>query len=165
MGASAYLLDTNAIIEAVRTGCWAAISGGLRIETVARCEEECLRGDHLSSGYISVTAHDLNRMTAIHQVADNEVAALLLMPAAAALDDGERDLFAHALGRTDDSWLVCSPDRASVRLAVALGWQDRLISLGEIARAVGVRPSPPLRSHFEAAWLSEQRTIGLLDLP
>lgn len=31
------LVDTNVIIEAVRTGCWAALTGQLRVETVVAC--------------------------------------------------------------------------------------------------------------------------------
>lgn len=37
-------------------------------------------------------------------------------------DHGERDLFAHAIGRsTPPLWCLCSPDKASIRAAVALG--------------------------------------------
>lgn len=44
-----FFLDTNAIIEAVRTAVWNPISGGLRIETVEEVRQECLQGDQLSS--------------------------------------------------------------------------------------------------------------------
>jgi hypothetical protein len=157
-----YLPDTNAIIEAVRTGCWNAITGGLNVETVTQCRDECLRGDRLSTGYVAVSPADLSRLAAIHPVSEEEVAMLLLVPEAAALDRGERDLFAHAYGRSDDVWLVCSPDHASVDLGVALGWEDRLISLGDMLRLVGGRADPPFRSHFESSWLSRQRTLALL---
>lgn len=157
-----YLLDTNAIIEAVRTGCWNAITGGLHVETVTECRDECLRGDRLSTGYVTVSPADLSRLAAIHPVSEEEMAMLLLVPEAAALDDGERNLFAHAYGRSDDVWLVCSPDHASVDLGVALGWEDRLISLADMLRLVGGRADPPLRSHFDSPWLSRHRTLALL---
>jgi hypothetical protein len=162
LASTLYLLDTNSIIEAVRTNCWNAITGSLRIETVAECREECLRGDRLSTGYVSVSGAELARLAAVHPVSEMERAALLLVPSAASLDAGELDLFAHAYGRRDEAWFVCSPDRASVRLAVELGVHDRLISLSELVRLTGTRPSPRLRSHFEQAWLSSERTAALL---
>lgn len=56
------------------------------------------------------------------------------------LDAGERDLMAHGLACLADGdslWVVCSPDRASVRAAVALGWADRMHSLEALIEAVG----------------------------
>lgn len=39
---SIVLVDTNVIIEGVRTECWAAVTGGLHLETVAAGREEAL---------------------------------------------------------------------------------------------------------------------------
>jgi hypothetical protein len=157
------LADTNVIIEAVRSGCWAALTGGFSIETVETCRNEALAGDRTRSGYVEVTERVLARLARVHPVTGAESAAFTLAyESADGMDDGERDLFAHAFGRTDDTWLLCSPDRASVRAAVALRWSDRLVSLGELARRVGGRPS--LRAQFEAAWLSHCRTQFLLQL-
>lgn len=39
------LVDTNVVMEAVRTHCWNAMAGGLWVETVEECREEALRGD------------------------------------------------------------------------------------------------------------------------
>ena len=162
-----YLLDTNAVLEAVRTGTWNALTGGLSIETVEECREECLRGDRFSSGYIAVTEHDLARVTQIHAVSDTERATLALQTDASGLDAGERDLLAHVLGRPegpgeDESWLVCSSDRACVLAGVALGWPDRLVSLEAALDAVGAAADPPLRRHFKQKWLSVERTRALL---
>lgn len=163
-----YLFDTNAIIEAVRVACWPAISGALRVQSVVECCEECRRGEGLSTGYVAVTDDDLARLDAVHAVTDDRRAALaLIADQAAALDDGERDLFAHALAldevRTAETRLICSPDRASVRLGVARGWNDRLVSLEETMEAAGARSRSPLRPHFRRRWLAEARTAALLE--
>ena len=170
--APVYLLDTNAILEAVRTGTWSALTGGLSIQTVGECFEECLRGDRFSSGYIQVTVDDLDHATQIHAVSDIEQATLALRTDASALDAsaldaGERDLFAHALGRPEDdeAWLICSSDRACVLVGVALGWKDRLVSLEMAIEAVGATADPPLRRHFKQKWLSVGRTRALLAGP
>ena len=165
--APVYLLDTNAILEAVRTGTWSALTGGLSIQTVGECFEECLRGDRFSSGYIQVTEDDLDHATQIRSVSDTEQATLALRTDGSALDDGERDLFAHALGRPEDNeaWLICSSDRACVLVGVALGWKDRLVSLEMAIEAVGATADPPLRRHFKQKWLSVERTRALLAGP
>ena len=78
---------------------------------------------------------------------------------------GERDLFAHAYARSsagDHVWVICSPDRASIRAAVALGWRDQTRSLAELVAAVGARPNPPLADHFGERWLSDSCTAYLL---
>lgn len=164
MSSQTYLLDTNCIIEAVDTGVWPAITGGLTIETVEECRAECGRGDRLSSGYVTVSDADIDRMTAIHPVSGDEVAGLILFDGAAALDPGERDLFAHALSRPDNAWVIASPDRASVRLAVELDWGGRLLSLEQLVDKVGARGRRPLREHFGTRWLSAVRTEILLGL-
>ncbi len=160
---SVYLLDTNAIIEAVRTGVWAAICGGLLVETVAECADECRRGDQIGSDYVVVNQTDLDRLRAIHVPTDDQIAAVLANPKSAALDDGERDLMAHALSRAEPpQWLVCSPDLASIKFAVDIGLGDRLTSLEETVRKVGGRTASPLRRHFSANWLSGRRTEAIL---
>ena len=153
------LVDTNVIIEAVRTGCWRAITGQMTVETVEICKEEAKRGDREQSGYVVVSDDDLARISHLHAVTEMERAGLTFeYPEATGMDAGERDLFAHAYARTDDGWVLCSPDKASIRAAVILGWSDRLRSLGALVQHVGARPKSSLRRHFEEAWLSEWRT-------
>lgn len=163
MGTPIYLFDTNAIIEAVRTSVWNALTGGLNLQTVAECADESRCGDRFSTGYVTVSERDLERMAAVHAVSELEVANVLLMDRAEALDPGERDLFAHALTLSrDDLWVICSPDLASVRFAVAAGIGDRLVSLEEAIAAVGARPKLPLRGNFTTAWLTTERTKIML---
>jgi len=160
---SIYLFDANAIIEAVRTGVWRAMVGGLIIETVDECAQECRRGDTLAGAYVSVSDGDLGRLSAVHTVDPSEVSAIVLYEGAAALDLGERDLFAYALsGRIEGLWAICSPDHASVRFAVARGCGNQLVSLQAAVDEVGARPNPSLRHHFTTAWLSTERTKAML---
>lgn len=160
------LVDTNVMIEAVRTGLWNAVSGDTRLETVEECAAEARRGDRLSDGYIEVSGHDLDRLHEIHGVTESQRAKLLLRLGDTELDDGERDLFAHAMDRDEPPpWVLTSPDRAAVRAAVGLGWKDRLVSLEELAGKVGC-PSARitrLRDHFTGRWLSSARTKALLE--
>ena len=74
------------------------------------------------------------------------------------------EVFADALRSAagDQVWVICSPDRASIRAAVALGWRDQTRSLAELAAAVGARPNPPLAEHFGERWLSDLCTAYLL---
>lgn len=158
------LVDTNVMIEAVRTGCWRAITGRMNVETVDTCTNEALRGDAARGGYVVVSEEELSRLSRVHAVTEAERAAFALdYPDAGGMDAGERDLFAHAYGRSDETWLLLSSDKASIRAGVSLGWQDRLRSLAALADEVGARPNPKLRRHFEESWLGEWRTQFLLE--
>jgi hypothetical protein len=141
------------------------VTGALELHTVEACAAECQQGDRFSSGYVVVNETDLARIAAIHPVADINVAAVLLMAKAEALHQGERELFAHALALPRNaSWLVCSPDLASVKFAVAAGIGERLVSLEEAVNAAGARPRIPLRNHFTSVWLSTERTKAILGI-
>jgi hypothetical protein len=151
------LVDSMIVIEAVRTGCWNAISGQLPIVTVERCEEELLSGDPSEAGYVPVTRADLARVR-VDAVAPVAAAAFRLQyPDADGLDDGERALLAHA-ARLAEPFEICSCDKAAVRAAHALGWLDRVVSLESLAGRCGARANPPLRRQFTEAVLSEWRT-------
>lgn len=162
---SVILVDTNVIIEAVRVGCWTAITGGLRIETVVACEEEALATPRdAGSSYVPVESSDLERLAAIHHVSDLERAGLrLAYPDAHGMDRGEHDLMAHLHGVDPRQRLLCSPDKASVRAAVRLGLGDQLCSLDELIGQVGARARTRLRRQFTRDWLRSFRTKVLLE--
>ena len=42
------------------------------------------------------------------------------------LDGGEKALWAHVLARPN-AWLLCGPDKASLRIGVRLNLRDRLV--------------------------------------
>lgn len=155
------LVDTNIIIEAFRTRCWKALIAYYRVETVEKCYEEALTGDRLRSGYVEVDAKVLKERLTVHRVESFEQAALALAcPDADALDAGERHLFAHAHGRKD-AWIITCADRAAVRIALTLGWNDRICSLEALCKPAGAKPG--LKQHFTERWLSRVRTDFLLE--
>ena len=160
------LVDTTAIIEAVRTKCWNALTGGRLVETVEECRGEARRGETLRYGYVEVTDEDLARLNRVHGVDRKAEAALGLAYAdAAGMDKGERHLFAHAYARMaagEDVWVISSADKAAIRAAVALDWGDRLHSLEALAKSVGANPRPALDEQHTEAWLVRIRTQYIL---
>lgn len=155
------LVDTNIIIEAFRTRCWKALAARYRIETVEKCCEEALTGDRSRTGYVEVDPRVLRERLAVHRVEPIDLAVLALAcPDVDALDAGERHLFAHAHKRTD-AWIVTCADRAAVRIAYALGWRERVVSLETLSKPSGAKPA--LKRHFTEDWLSQVRTDFALD--
>lgn len=161
------LVDTNVIIEAVRTVCWRAVTGGLQVETVEACRGEALVRPHPNpSNYVAVTVDDLSRLHEVHTVSTTTLAAFkLAYEDADGLDVGEHDLLAFAHACSSEEWVLASPDKAAIRALVALGLGDRMVSLEQVAKAVGARAKPPLREQFTARWLvsfrSQVRVEGL----
>ncbi|MGH7470226.1 MAG: hypothetical protein ACRENP_19955 [Longimicrobiales bacterium] len=145
------------IIEAVRTGCWNAISGQRRVVTGTECADELQRGDTARASYVSVTEQDIGRAM-VESVSPGAGAAFRLVYANAdGLDPGERDLLALAYSRSDD-FLLCSSDKAVVVAALSLGWLDRVISLELLARSVGARPNSELKRQYTESTMSAWRT-------
>jgi hypothetical protein len=156
------LVDTNIIIEAVRTNCWNALASHFKLETVEKCLEESLTGDLRRRDYVKVDPTHLKKgLSKVHKLSSAESAALAVaMPSADELDPGERHLFAHALGRAD-AWVASCADRNALKAAFALGWKDRFVSLEVLAQATGARPD--LKQHYRDRWLSDVRTAFLLE--
>ncbi len=155
------LVDTNIMIEAVRTHCWNAIANHFAVETVEKCREEARTGGPMRRNYVPMELSDLECVRVVHVVTESERANLALnLQTADALDAGERDLFAHALVR-NDAWIASCADRAALKGAFALGWKDRMVSLESLARTAGIKPH--LKDHFLERWLSKERTAFLLE--
>ena len=92
-------------------------------------------------------------LKALHKVSDAERAAALVRDGdIAMLDEGEKALWAHALVRPD-AWVLCGPDKASLRIGVRAGRRDRLIALERLLDDAGFRPKTPLRSAYRQNWL------------
>jgi hypothetical protein len=158
------LVDTNIIIESVRTECWKGLRGHYQLVTVEKCREEAQSGIAWKPGYVVVEDDQLS--TGLQIVAVSEPDRVRLVTAcadAAALDAGERDMWAHAYSRTDD-WLAACADQAAVRVAMALGWGDRLISLEELNISAGIRPKAQLKRHYMKNELIRWRTKFWLDM-
>jgi hypothetical protein len=150
------LADTNVILECHRTTSWRALTGGYGVETVEECVTETQTGFQNRRPEQRVDETSLRKSLArVNAVADAERAAAAIRDSRfAALDPGERDLWAHALTRTG-AWVLCGPDRASLRLGVRLGLRDRLVSLEELLRDIGHRPKLGLRRPYTARWLAD----------
>lgn len=158
---SPVLVDANVIIEAHRTRTWRALSSGLRVETVEACVAETQTGFQRRRKEEAIDLAELrSSLAAVHSVSVRERAELALRKGGIALDEGEDALWAHALGR-DDAWLLCGPDKASLRCGVRLGHRERLVSLEELLKRVGHRPSG-LRTAYTRKW--HDQTVGQLYL-
>jgi hypothetical protein len=81
-----------------------------------------------------VPRESLSRLA--HAVSEFQLAELTVRAPDIALDMGERALWAHALTR-EDGWVLCGPDRVSMRMGVRLGLRERMISLERLLVDVG----------------------------
>jgi hypothetical protein len=129
------LMDNCAISGAIRAGVWTMLLGGYAMETVEEVAREAgtffrKRDDHreLAEGFRKVQVHPVDTAAQVE---------LKVCISALPLDDGELDLWAHAIGR-EDSWILCGPDIASLRAAVRLGLADRIVSLEALLGGLGV---------------------------
>ena len=151
------LVDANAIIEAHRTRSWRALCGGWPVETVEACVAETQTGFQLRRKEEAIDLAELRRsLAAVHSVSVRERAELALRNRNIALDEGEEALWAHALGR-NDAWLLCGPDRASLRCGVRLGHRERLVALEALLKHVG-HHSSGLRTAYTQKW--HERVVG-----
>ena len=151
----AVLIDTNAIIEAWRVDAWRALCGGYTLETVEECVIETQTGfqNRRPEQRIDQTTL-LEQLKAVHKVSDAELAAALLRDGEIAmLDEGEKALWAHALTR-QDVWVLCGPDKASLRIGVRLNLRDRLVALERLLMEAGFHPKTPLKAAYCQSWLS-----------
>jgi hypothetical protein len=162
--AAPVLIDANAIIEAHRKGCWAALCGRFRVETVEQCFVETQTGFQKRRQEELIDPAALRaQLAAVHQVSKVELARVDLL-GGPLLDEGEKALWAHAIAR-NDAWVLCGPDRASMRFGFELGFRDRLVSLGGMLNDIGHRPRVPLGAQYEKAWLDRllnDLAMGLL---
>jgi hypothetical protein len=132
------LVDTNVILECWRIGAWKALSGGYGVETVEDCVIETQTGYQRRRAEQQIEQAVLQAsLAAVHKVSDRERAAAIVRDSQVAfLDPGEQSLWAHALTR-NDAWVLCGPDRASLRIGVRLGLRDRLVALEQLLRDAG----------------------------
>lgn len=156
------LVDTNLIFEAHRTASWRALTGGYRVETVQECVTETQTGYQRRRRGQQIDEAELReRLGAVTTVDDRARAGLAVRIGELALDEGEACLWAHALGR-DDDWILCGPDRASLRCGVRLGFRERLVSLEALIEDVGYRPRVAFRPAYSREW--HNRVVGELVL-
>lgn len=155
-------VDTNVILEAFRTGCWAAICEHFAVETVEKCIEEALTGDPTEPGRVNVPAVELiNGLAARHAVSKKELATFALThPECQALDDGELHLLAwlDANGLlTKVLVLMSTADKAAIVATGRLNGLDSLVSLEHLAQNSGATRGQlaELKDHYRVGWLDE----------
>lgn len=147
-------IDTNAIVEAHRTGCWKTIINRHDIETVNQCVVECGTGNQRRPGYVHVDLNKLKVSIKVWKVEDDQVAALRLrLKKSVFLDAGEEQLLAFAIHQTG-MWWICSPDNDSIRAALKLGIHEKLISLKKLADEAGIKPN--LEDQYRKKWLRKK---------
>ena len=152
------LVDANVMIECHAKECWAALSGGFPVETVTQCVIETQTGFQKRRPEHRIDEQILRRSLAhVHDVTDDQRATVLVGRGGGGLDAGELDLWAHAFTR-QDAWILCGPDKASMRFGYENGAKDRLVSLGGLLGGIHYKPRQALRPHFEQRWLEDFRT-------
>jgi hypothetical protein len=149
------LVDTNVILEAWRVDAWRALCGGYALETVEECVIETQTGFQNRRPEQQIDRQTLLAgLKVVHKVSDADRAAALIRDGEIAmLDEGEKALWAHSLGRSDE-WVLCGPDKASMRIGVRTNLRDRLISLERLLDDVGFRPKTPLKGAYRQDWLT-----------
>ncbi|WP_271065389.1 hypothetical protein [Caulobacter sp. NIBR1757] len=146
------LIDTNVILECHKRGFWRPLAGGYDLETVEKCIEETQTGKQRRRPEHQIEEAELrSSFSQIHTVSQREMAEVAVR-GGNNLDAGERELWAHAITRKD-AWILCGPDKASVRFGYEAGFRERLISLEELFADIGFRPPAPLKENFEREWL------------
>lgn len=135
------LLDANVLVESHRIGALRALLGGYQCETVEACFIETQTGHQRRNPEQNIDPKELReKLKAINNVSDTEMASAILRDAELAkLDIGERMLWAHAVARALP-WVLCGPDRASLRIGLRLGMRSRLVSLEQLLNDAGFRP-------------------------
>jgi hypothetical protein len=153
------LVDTNVILECWRVGAWRALTSGYGVETVEDCVIETQTGYQRRRPEQQIDAAVLRAsLVSVHKVGDKERAAATVRdPIFSFLDVGEQSLWAHTLTRAD-AWVLCGPDKASLRFGARLGFRDRLVALEDLLQAVGHRPAAALRTAYTSAW--HAKTLG-----
>ncbi len=156
------LVDTNVILECWRIGAWRALSSGYTIETVEDCVIETQTGYQRRDPAQQIDEKELRAsLAAAHAVTTKERAvAALRDPLFSSLDVGERSLWAHALSRTE-TWVLCGPDKASLRFGIKCGFRDRLMALERLLKDAGYKPKG-MKLAYSSAWLD--KTLGQLVL-
>jgi hypothetical protein len=161
------LVDTNVILECWRVDAWKALVGGYGVETVEDCVIETQTGFQRRRAEQQIDNAQLRASLAmIQKVGTGEHAAAAVRdPLFSSLDLGERSLWAHALTR-NDAWVLCGPDKASLRLGVRLGFRDRLVALEALLNDTGFKSKIPLRTNYTTRWHAQTLSeIVIMEVP
>lgn len=156
------LIDTCVIIQACDRGFWSALHKNFRLETVTRCliEAQTGRAQRISQ---PVTDAELRAaFNAVYDVSDIDILEAHESHDIGHLDDGELELWVHALKR-DDAWLLSGPDTASMEFGCSVGHADRLVSLEGALNVLGEK-KPKLNNNYQNTWLESVKRRQALGL-
>ncbi len=159
------LVDTNVILECHRTGSWRALTSRYTTETVEECVKETQTGFQNRNPEQQIDEGDLRKsLTAVWTVSEHDLAvATIHEPRISHLDPGELHLWAHALTR-QDAWILCGPDKASMRVGAALGFKARIVSLERLLLDIGYnRAKTTLARQYGQKWLDDWSSTILFD--
>ncbi|MBP2498325.1 hypothetical protein ABID82_007152 [Methylobacterium sp. PvP062] len=154
------LVDNCAISACADAGGWKALVHRYQVETVEEVASEAGTGyQHReiidpAEFRAEVTIHPVTRDERLERQAEHAGLGVL--------DDGERDLWIHALGRAD-GWILCGPDAASMRFGVRAGLSHRLISLEELLEKIG-HSTKGLQPHHTKRWLRDKISAYTVEL-
>lgn len=155
-------VDTNVVIEATRTGCWKALLERFDVRTVAEVRREAQAGDPKAKEYVAVDVKIFKESVTVCEVTQKQiVSAQLRSRLITQIDAGERDLLAYVAAQDKSALVLTTGDRAAVRAACALGLDNQLRSLEELAKDCGERPA--VGNWFTKTWLGKVKTECLLD--
>jgi hypothetical protein len=142
------------ILECWRIGAWRALTSGYRVETVEDCVTETQTGFQKRRAEQQIDLGQLRAtLAAVHAVTEAQRAVIAIEASDIVLDVGERTLWAHLLSRKDD-WIMCGPDKASLRLGVRRGFRERLVALEVLFDDIGYRPKAALGAAHSKKWLA-----------
>lgn len=128
------LLDNCAISACCEAGAWNALCGYFELETVEEVASEAGTG---AAHRDVIDPREFRSQVKVHTVSRQaRLARQTEFADLSNLDDGERDLWVHALDRTDN-WILCGPDTASIRFGVRAGHGEKLVSLEELLKKMG----------------------------
>lgn len=134
-----------------------SIVGWIQCETVEDCVTETQTGFQRRKPEENIDVAQLRKdLKAVHSVTEIQRANVLLNGDGIALDLGEQSLWAHALTR-NDAWVLCGPDKASLRFGVRMKCRDRMISLERLLTEAGFNPKKLDEKHT-TKWLD--RVLG-----
>ena len=94
---------------------------------------------------------------AVHAVSRRQRTILKLRASDDGLHPGERALWAHLLSASGE-WLMCGPDKASMRCGARLGFADRIVSLQRLLDDIGCKPKARLHPQYTEKW--QQRVLA-----
>ena len=138
-------------------GAWRELTGNYQVETVAECRQEALtKPARRAAVRIEAAALDAARI-AVHAVSRRQRAVLKLRASDDDLHPGERALWAYLLS-ANGKWLMCGPDKASMRCGARLGFADRIVSLQRLLDDIGCRPKAQLHPQYTEKW--QQRVLA-----